>query len=264
VILYSRYMKVDKQTSAKPVLHHREEFERLLTDYHISDQAASTLANTTFVLMVAATASGRNTIIKHLTDTGKYYYVVSDTTRPMRLKDGKVVEHNGVEYFFRKEDEVLQDVREGKFIEAAIIHEQQVSGISIREIENAQESGKIAITDIEVQGCETIAQLKPDIIPIFVLPPNFEEWLRRIHKRSELTNEEVKSRLEAAVREYGIALEDDRFIFIVNDNLEDAVQAVDEVARLGHRDPAAEAQFRELAKSLRDQAQDYLAQYPNW
>ncbi|HLZ15085.1 MAG TPA: hypothetical protein VKQ34_03775 [Candidatus Saccharimonadales bacterium] len=257
-------MELRPATSATPMLAHRAEFERILSNYRINDQALAVLRKTPFVLLVSATAGGRNTVITHLAQTGSYYYIVSDTTRPKRVKDGAEIERDGVEYFFRKEDDVLQDLKDGKFVEAAIIHNQQVSGVSIREVERAQTSGKIAITDIEVQGCETIERLKPDVLNIFVLPPSFEEWLKRIHKRSNLTDEEVKNRLETAVQEYAVALRDKRFIFVINDKLEETVQTVDRIARLGERNDAAEQAARDLAAHLRKEALAYLARYPNW
>jgi guanylate kinase len=247
-------------TSAVPKLQHREEFEKILRTYKMSEAASRVLAKTPFVLMVAATAAGRNTIIGRLLASGDYHSIVSDTTRPMRTKDGKPVEAHGVEYFFRDEEDVLQDLREGKFIEAAIIHRQQVSGVSVREVEKAFDTGKIAITDIEVQGCETIMRIKPNAIPIFVLPPNFKEWLRRLHSRSNLSQEEIHNRLETAIQELEIALNDDRFTFVINDDLDDAVHIVDDVAKRKHH-KREEQQARMLAQRLREDAVEYLAEH---
>jgi len=83
------------------------------------------LQQTKFVPLVAITSSGRNTLIRELLKTGEYHFIVSDTTRKPRTNDG-VMEQSGVEYWFRDEDEVLQDVKDGKFLEAAVIHSQQV------------------------------------------------------------------------------------------------------------------------------------------
>jgi guanylate kinase len=214
--------------------------------------------------MVAATAAGRNTIIKELIKTGNYHYLVSDTTRPPRVRDGVEVEHDGVEYFFRPENDVLDDLKQGKFVGPALIHQQQVSGIGIREIQKAHETGRVAITDIEPQGCEDIAAVKPDVVMIFVLAPSFEEWLHRINNRSALPAEEIKNRLEAAVIEIDGALKDERFIFVVNDVLAEAVHTVDEISREGKHHRDVELRARLLAAQLRDQAAAYVARYPNW
>lgn len=247
-----------------PVLRRRGEFEAALKDYRMSDQALKTLQATPFVLLVAASGGGRNTIIERLVETGRYYYIVSDTTRPPRVRDGVQIEQDGNPYFFRSEDDVLADLKQGRFIEAALIHDQQVSGISLREIEKAHQSGKLAITDVDVQGSATIEGVKADVISIFVLPPSFEEWLSRIRRRSNLPAVEIKNRLVSAIEEIDTALQDERFVFIINDKMEEALATVDEIARLGKHHRRAEEQAHALAADLRDQASEYLELYPNW
>jgi|GEM_PF-26459 len=245
-------------SSSMPVLHHRAEFDTILKQYKMNDAALQVLQHTPFVLLVAASGAGRNTIIERLIDTGNYYYVVSDTTRPPRVRDGKPIEQNGVQYFFRDENDVLADLKAGKFLEAAVIHEQQVSGISVREIEAAQQSHKVAITDIEVQGSAYITKVKPDTLNIFILPPSFEEWLARIRKRSHLPDAEIKNRIEAAITELTVALESDRFIFVINDDLDEAITTIDEIARQGKHHLSAEERAHTLAAELRDQAVAFI------
>src|ERR1700689_1309052 len=115
-------------------LVHGAEFRSALRDYHLSKAALQTLSQTKLVILVAPTSSGRNTIIWQLLKTGDYYFIVSDTTRQPRINDGKL-ERDGHEYWFRSEAEVLTDIQQGKYLEAAVIHNQQVSGISIRELQ---------------------------------------------------------------------------------------------------------------------------------
>src|SRR3546814_14273785 len=103
---------------------------------------------------------------------------VSDTSRKPRVNDG-IPEQNGVEYWFRSEAEILNDLKAGKFLEAAIIHNQQVSGISIRELQRVGDEGKIAITDIEIVGVHNLIQAKPYATAFFVLPPIFEFLFKR-------------------------------------------------------------------------------------
>ena len=241
-----------------PVLTNRKAFENIIENYVISDEAKKILLDTKLVLMVSVTAAGRNTIIENLLGSGKYYNIISDTTRPMRLKGTETVEHHGVEYFFRPEEDILADLQEGLFIEAAIIHNQQVSGISVREVIAAHETGKIAITDIEVQGCEAILRAKPNTIPIFVLPPSFEEWMRRMDDRSQLPEHEVRNRLETALVELDIALNDDRFIFVVNDNLAEATKEVDRIARTGETN-ASRTYAHHIASELQQKVAQTLA-----
>lgn len=241
------------EPGSMPQLRDRAAFEAVLEHYTISPEAAALLQQTRFVVMVSVTAAGRNTIINKLLETGEYYNIVSDTTRPKRVKDGEVVEHHGVEYYFRPEADILADLQAGKFVEAAIIHNQQVSGVSVREFVRAQASGKIAITDIEVNGCETMLRAKPNTIPIFVLPPSFEAWMERMNERSQLPEQEIQNRLETALVELSVALEDDRFRFVINSDLNEAVRQVNLIAHGAMPTDENDSEARALAEQLREE-----------
>jgi guanylate kinase len=226
-----------------------DEFRNILDGYHLSKQALQTLSQTKLVLLVAPSSTGRNTIIRSLMKTGDYHFVVSDTTRKPRVNDG-LLEQNGKEYWFRTENEMLTDLSQGKYLEAAIIHNQQVSGISVRELEKARDEDKIAITDAEVAGAENATKYKIDTICIFVLPPSFKEWQRRIHHRGNMNPLEFKRRMQSACRELDIALHRDYYHFIINDTIEHSVQQINELAKLGTIDSDSQIQGIALAKQL--------------
>src|SRR4051812_6100284 len=116
--------------NSRPVLHQREVFEEILKHYQVSDHAKQVLSGTPFVVLSSVAGGGRNTIIQYLVEQYDYGFIVSDTTRPPKVRDGKMEQH-GVNYYFRNEDELLVDLRNGEFVEAELIHNQQVSGTSI-------------------------------------------------------------------------------------------------------------------------------------
>lgn len=230
-------------------LEHIAEFKAALQEYTLSKRALQTLSQIQLVLLVAPSSSGRNTIIRHLLKTGDYYFIVSDTTRKKRTNDG-VPEKNGREYWFRSEEEVLYDIRSGEYLEAAVIHEQQVSGISIRELKKAQELDKIALTDAEIDGAQNAHSLKPDTKLLFVLPPNFDEWQRRLKHRGHMEEGEYKRRMQSAAAEFEAALINDYYTFIVNDSVEQAAEVITQVTKLDIIDEAYQQQARELANGL--------------
>lgn len=197
----------------------------MLADYHVSEESKQILANTRLVLLLAPSGGGRNTLIRELAKTGKYHFIVSDTTRQPRVNDG-VQEQNGVEYWFRSEEDVLSDLEVGKFLEAELIHDQQVSGISIRELQKAQDENRIAITDVDMGGLHNIMQAMPSVNAVLVLPPSFEEWQRRMLNRGEMTPDEHRRRLETAIKIFTVALEHDYFKFVINDTIEHAAEQI--------------------------------------
>jgi len=230
-------------------LKHINEFNELLADYKLSSESVLTLSQTQLVLLVAPSSSGRNTVIRELLKTGDYHFIVSDTTREKRINDG-VPEQNGVEYFFRSEEEVLQDIKDGKYLEAAVIHNQQVSGISVREIQKAQEADKIAITDAEIAGADSATSVKPDTLAIFLLPPSFEEWQRRIKKRGSMSSEEYKNRMESAATELATALDRDYYKFVINSSVQEAAKQVNSLAKMDSQTAKEHDEARQLAKQL--------------
>lgn len=233
-------------------------FEKALKDYHISTASKRILDQTNLVLLVAATSSGRNTIIRELLKTGEYHFIVSDTTRAPRINDG-VLEQDGVDYWFRSEQEVLEDIQQGNYLEAEVIHNQQVSGISIRELEKSHQEQRIAITDVDIGGAQNIFAAKEDVAAVLVLPPNFEEWQRRIRHRGKMSDEELRRRLQTACNIFASALESTHFTFVINDKLNEAAAEIHRLARFGEVEKEKQEHGRQLAEQLYVSTRTYLA-----
>lgn len=235
-----------------------DDFRRVLANYHLSDEAKALLAKTQLVLLVGPSSSGRNTIINQLVTSGKYHPIVSDTTRQPRVNNG-ILEENGREYWFRAEADVLHDLEAGQFLEAAIIHEQQVSGISMRELATAAQEGKIAINEIEVVGADNIHAAKPDTLFLFILPPSFNEWMARMEARGQLPAPEIRRRLASAIDELTIALDRDYYQFVVNDTFMDTAEAVEKLVAGEPRAAGAQAHGQAVAERLLVDTKAHLA-----
>lgn len=203
------------------------EFQRILKDYKPSLELLDLLHDMKLVVVSGPTASGRNTLINNLIMTGRYHYLVSDTTRRPRINNG-VPERSGEEYWFKTEEEVLFGLKNGVYAEAAIIHDQQVSGVPLSELRTASHTGKIAITDATVQGCDSLKSIADNVIPVFVLPPDFDEWMRRLDTRGKMDPSEKRRRLLSAVEEIDLALSRSYFKFIVNWDLRRTVEELHE------------------------------------
>lgn len=216
----------------KPKLRDKAAFEKVLSGYKMSDHALKVLHDTNLVVMSGVAGGGRNTVINKLVETGKYHFIVSDTTRPPKFRDG-ALEQDGVHYFFRKEEDLLKDLQNGEFLEAEIIHQQQVSGISIRELQRANQSGKIAINEIEFGGINNIATAKPDTHVIGLLPPSYEAWIERFRGREEIHEEEFINRLHTAEKVLENMVSKPYFRIVINDDLDECVEFLREVVETG-------------------------------
>jgi len=234
-------------------LNHKEEFIAALTNYYPSDTVIATLRTMPLVILLSVTGGGRNTIINKLVETDRYHFIISDTTRPPKVRNG-VLEVDGVNYHFRSEEDVLDDIRNGRYLEAEVIHDQQVSGISIRELVRAHDSGKVPINEVDIGGTDAIARVKPDALFLFIVPPSFDEWMRRLRGREEMPEEELHNRLRTAVHILRTVLASDRFVFVVNDSLDEVVKTVDDYihgkVHVSHDQNARRAAAELLASTL--------------
>jgi len=236
-------------------LAHLGEFKKVLQNYKPSIEAIEVLSTTPIVLLVAPAASGRNTIIRNLILTGRYYFVVSDTTRRPRINNG-VPERSGQEYWFRSEEEFLDGLRRGEYVAPAIIHEQQVSGMPISEIREAAKRKLIAITDIDLQGSDIMQSYAGgDTHYIFVLPPDFDEWMRRMDGRGAMDPHEKRRRLSSAIREIQGALDRPYFKFVVNWDLRRTTEELHEEIVKGMFDEARQTTAKSHAQELLDRLQ---------
>ncbi len=237
-------------------LRHLDEFTEILSNYKVSLRAQQSLKSIKLVLLVAPSAGGRNTLINQLLTTGRYNFIISDTTRKPRVNNG-VLEQNGREYWFRSEEQVLSDLKNGELLEAEVIHNQQVSGISIRELEKASKGNKISITDIDIGGIKNILRAKPDVIAILILPPSFEEWQRRLSTRGELTGEEYRRRMQTAASILSDALTNKDLIIIISDDVKHSAKQVDDILE-GKIDVETQEKGHKLIKSLLAETQNTL------
>jgi len=236
-------------------LKYHTEFDKILRDYTIGEEVASVLKKMRLVVLLAPSSTGRNTIIRNLMKTGDYHFIVSDTTRPPRINDG-VPEQNGREYWFKSEEEVLDGLRNHRYLEAEILHNQQVSGINLSELSRAVQENKIAITDVDIKGVHNIMKIKPDTTAIMLLPPSFEEWQRRIAQRGKMSPQEQSRRLETAYKILEEGSEQHFYRYVIAENLEQSAAIVDSIGRGGpnpHQDRGIE-----LIHRLQDEFSHHL------
>lgn len=205
-------------------LKHLDEFEKVLHDYRPNRSTIEEIFEKhRLVVVTSPTGGGRNTIINKLVDSGDYEFFLSDTTRPPRMNNG-VMEQDGVEYNFKHEDEMLEGLRSGEYLEAAIVHKNHVYGTSLRQFRQADESNNYFVVEADIQGADEINNFLPSADFLFVLPPNFDEWMRRLQARGDMDSEEMTNRLESAEEELQVALDREYYKFVINDDLDTAVQ----------------------------------------
>lgn len=99
--------------------------------------------------------------------------------------------------------------------------------------------------------------ISSNVVAIFILPPSYDVWLERMSKRYATKEEfeaEFPKRRDSAINELRHALEVSYYHFIINDDLDRAVQVADEIAQqpdVFHRkDDEARLAARDLLDSI--------------
>ena len=227
------------------------QLRELVENYKVSQEAKDIVAQTPIVLLVGISGAGKDTIKHRLLETGSYHHIVSHTTRAPRENAG-VRERDGVDYYFISKEEAARMLREDAFIEAKT-YSGNLYGTSVAEIVHANQEGKIAITDMEVQGVAEYKAISPKVIAEFILPPNFEEWQRRLHSRygdQGADPADITKRMDTAIVELKEALQQAYYHFIVNEVLEDAVSAADKIAHDDNSFNTIDRSFSRWAEQL--------------
>lgn len=220
-----------------------------LEQYQPSAATVDLVQDTPILLLVGVSGAGKGSIVKELLKTDHYHYIVSHTTRRPRENNG-VMEQDGREYHFINPATAEKMLDTGAYVEAKW-YSGNIYGTSGAEIQAAHDENKIALTDIEVQGVAEYMEISSNVKAIFILPPSYEIWQQRLAKRYEdnIDPDDMKRRMQTAKHELQEALQKDYFRFVINDNLDHAVKAADDIA---HGAPAGEESeaARVLAHSL--------------
>jgi guanylate kinase len=167
---------------------------------------------------------GKGTLIERLLqEVPELELSVSATTRPPR--NG---ERDGVHYHFMDEDQFMQHVDEGNFIEHAR-YASQLYGTPRSEVDPRLAQGRSVVLEIELQGARQIRETVPDAVQVFIAPPSPEDLRRRLEGRGTDSPEQISRRLEVAAEELGAR---DEFAHVVeNDDVERAAHELAELVR---------------------------------
>lgn len=162
--------------------------------------------------------SGKGTILSAFNqkfNDNNIKYSVSATTRGPRPG-----ETDGVNYFFKTEDEFDLMIKNDEFFEWAEFCG-NMYGTPKKAVFDMLEKGNDVILEIETKGASNVKRLYPEAVSVFILPPSLMELKARLLGRGTESAESVQNRFETASKELLLAETYD--YIIINDDLNDAV-----------------------------------------
>lgn len=119
----------------------------------------------------------------------------SHTSRPSRKG-----ERDGREYHFVSHADFMAMRGKGEFVEWVRLHG-HLYGTSRKELDTLLKEGKDILLDIDIRGAASVADIYPDAISVFILPPSLEILEERLRRRGSEDEEQVQTRLKTAKRE---------------------------------------------------------------
>ena len=176
-------------------------------------------------IVSAPSGAGKTTLCDRLqAEFRSLHYAVTATTRAPR--EGEV---QGKSYYFLTREDFEQRLKEGRFLESAVVHGHRY-GSPRDPVEQALEEGKDVLMNLDVQGAASVRDyvarlpegdvLKREVVDIFVVPPSLEVLKNRLVQRGKDSQEVIERRLKQAEEEISHGREY-RYL-VVNDDLAEA------------------------------------------
>lgn len=163
--------------------------------------------------------AGKGTLVARLLQEVPDAWVsVSATTRAPRAGEA-----DGVQYFFKTEDEFADEVARDGLLEWAR-YAGNCYGTPRASVEAHMAAGDQVILEIDVQGAFQVRDKMPEARLVFIEPPSLEVLEERLRGRGTETDEVIARRMAAAEVELSQKMKYD--IRLVNDDLDDAARAL--------------------------------------
>ena len=154
-----------------------------------------------FIVVSGPSGVGKGTLIKMLQEKykeldKKIYLSVSCTTRSPR--EG---EEEGVAYYFITEDEFLNRVNNGDFLEYNKYGTGKYYGTPKSTALKYLNDGYDVILEIDVNGYKQVKENFPDCIGVFITAPSLDNLRSRLINRGTETMDVIEQRIETAKEE---------------------------------------------------------------
>ncbi|MGY8848625.1 MAG: guanylate kinase [Burkholderiales bacterium] len=168
-------------------------------------------------ILSAPSGTGKTSLTKSLLRKNiNLWLSISYTSRLMRPS-----EVEGHDYFFVERKIFEQMLGNEEFIESAEIYG-NLYGTSQKWINEAINSGKDILLEIDGQGARQVRKIFSDVVSIFILPPSLEVLEDRLKNRNQDSKEVIAKRMAAAKEEISHVSEYD--YVIINDNMDIALR----------------------------------------
>lgn len=209
----------------------------MVQGYQAPAMVLSRIRNVDLMMIVGGTGVGKTSVIKQL----GLPYVVADITRPIRPD-----EINGLDYNFRTDyDQLANEIKQRNFVQVNVFETGDFYGTRASAY---PEVGFAAVGVVAEKVPQFRAAGFNETITAFITPPEFLEWMGRLD-RHNVEREQLGARLAEAKKSYEFALQDNQTHFILNEQVEKAVEQT-KMLLAGQVDREREAHARSSAQLI--------------
>ena len=195
----------------------------------VRESRGTDTARAKLVVLAGPTAVGKGTVSTFIRENYPDVHLsVSATTRAPR--PGEV---EGVNYFFVSDEEFDRLVERGEMLEWAKVHNAFRYGTPSRPVDENLAEGNSVLLEIDIQGAQQVKAAMPQAVLVFLLPPTWDELVRRLIGRGTEGPAEQQRRLETARVELAAQHEFD--YRVVNGDVAEAAEEVVDLTRLRPR-----------------------------
>ncbi len=170
------------------------------------------------VVISGPSGAGKGTIYRNIIARTGMKRSISVTTRKPRPG-----EQEGVDYYFRSEEEYQHMIAAGEFLETAEVYKNYYGTPKAPVFENL-DNGHDVLFEVDVHGARSIKKKYPEAVAVFIMTPDFKTLEERLVGRGTESESALNTRLGAAKRELSKYELFDYIVF--NDDAEAATQQV--------------------------------------
>jgi guanylate kinase len=169
------------------------------------------------LVLSGPSAVGKSTVVRHLRErVPDLHFSVSATTREPR--PGEV---EGRDYHFVSPQRFQDLIDGGHLLEWADIHGGlHRSGTPAAPVLAAADAGHPVLIEVDLAGARAVKNVMPDVISVFLAPPDWDSLRHRLIGRGTETPEIMARRLATAEAE--LAAQGEFDVVVVNSRLESA------------------------------------------
>jgi guanylate kinase len=225
----------------------------MLLKYRPRDEVKKACEGFHFGVIIGPAGSGKDTLRQALLRCypAKYSLLLSDTSRAPRI-----TERDGVEYHFKSLKDMLTGFKRGDYLQGAVVHGQQLSGVNGKDLLNLQ-SNTMPLSIFVIQTVEELQLLGFSLRGIFLLPPSLADMKERLSVRQGITQAEQERRLKTAKTELELALAHNDFQFLVTRTIQHSLEVSSAFLESGVVNQAEQFEARKVASSLLEELAHY-------